>query len=256
MRLHTVEMGEGPPLLLLHGLFGQARNFATVQKRLAARSRVLAMDLRNHGDTAPHAPRLDHAEMAEDVAETLAARGATPCAVVGHSMGGKVAMALALRRPGLVSRLVVADIAPRRYPPRLRAYVAAMRALPLRPGMTRKEADEALAPAVPEASLRAFLLSSLDLSGEAGPRWQLGLEGIAASMGGIEGFDGFEGARFDGPTLVLAGARSDYVRPEDRPLFLRRFPQARFAEVPGAGHWLHAENPDVFTAQVQEFCAP
>jgi pimeloyl-ACP methyl ester carboxylesterase len=255
MILHATDVGEGRPLALLHGLFGQGRNFGAAQRRLAsAGRRVLALDLRNHG-ASPRAASMGHAEMADDVAGTLRARGALPAAVLGHSMGGKVAMALALRHPEAVERLVVADIAPRRYPPALRAYVAAMRGLPLREGMSRREADEALAPSVPDAGVRGFLLQSLDLNAEGGPRWLLGLDGIAASMPSVEGFDGVEGPPFEKPVLVLRGARSDYVTPVDRALFLRGFPRARFAEVPEAGHWLHADNPDAFVAFVEEFCA-
>jgi pimeloyl-ACP methyl ester carboxylesterase len=251
MRLNTVEMGEGPPVALLHGLFGQARNFGAIQRHLAARRRVLAMDLRNHGAN-PETPGMSYAQMAADVAETLAARGATPAAVIGHSMGGKVAMALALRQPEMLSRLVVADIAPRRYPPRLRAHVAALRALPLSGGMTRREADALLAPSLPDPALRGFLLQSLDFESDP-PHWRLGLAAIAAGMAEIEGFDAV--GRFEKPTLILAGARSDYIRAEDRALFLRLFPAARFAEITEAGHWLHADNPGAFTARIEEFLA-
>lgn len=249
MILHTVEMGEGPPLLLLHGLFGAARNWGGIQKQLARRRRVLAMDLRNHGDS-PHAAGMGYAAQARDVAETLAARHAQGAAVVGHSMGGKVAMALALGHGGLVSRLVVADIAPRRYAPALRPYVAAMRALELRPGLTRREADAALAVAVPEAGIRAFLLQSLDFAGET-PRWTLGLAEIAAAMGEVEDF-AVQG-QFGGPTLVLSGDRSDYVAPADHAAFQRLFPAARFAVVERAGHWLHADNPQGFLQALEEF---
>ncbi|MBY0335180.1 MAG: alpha/beta fold hydrolase [Acetobacteraceae bacterium] len=251
MRLVVTEMGEGPPVLLLHGLFGQGRNWATIQKRLAARHRVLAPDLRNHG-TSPQAAGMTYAAMAEDVAETMQSRGLAGAAVIGHSMGGKVAMALALRRPGLVSRLLVADMAPRRYAPALRPYVAAMRALPLTPGLTRKEADAALAPAVPEAGIRAFLLQNLDVQGEA-PRWTLGLAGIAAGMPDIEDFA--ETGRYEGPTLFLSGGRSPYVTDADRPAILALFPRARFARIEAAGHWVHAEQPDAFTALAMEFLA-
>jgi pimeloyl-ACP methyl ester carboxylesterase len=137
------------------------------------------MDLRNHGDS-PHGSGMGYVAQARDVAETLAARHAQGAAVVGHSMGGKTAMALALGHPGLISRLVVADIAPRRYPPALRGYVAAMRGLELRPGLSRREADAALADAVPEAGIRAFLVQSIDFGGDA-PRWTLGLAEIAAA---------------------------------------------------------------------------
>jgi pimeloyl-ACP methyl ester carboxylesterase len=249
MILHTVEMGEGPPLLLIHGLFGAARNWGAIQKRLAARHRVLAVDLRNHGESA-HAEGMAHSVTAQDVAETLSARGVPRAVVVGHSLGGKVAMALALHNPGFVARLVVADIAPVRYPPALRGYVAAMRALPLTEGLTRREADAALQAAVPEPSIRAFLLQSLDFEASP-PRWRIGLAEIHAAMPEIEDFS--EQGRSDVATLVLAGGRSDYIRPEHRPMFQRLFPTARFATIDGAGHWVHAEKPGEFLALLQPF---
>ncbi|RAI58534.1 alpha/beta fold hydrolase [Roseicella frigidaeris] len=250
MRLNAVEAGEGAPLVLLHGLFGAAGNWGSLQRRLAARRRVIALDLRNHGASG-RAAAMDYPALAEDVAETLAALGAAPAAVLGHSMGGKVAMALALTRPALVGRLVVADIAPVAYPPALRAYVAAMQAVPLHPGLTRREADAALAPAVPEAGIRAFLLQNLRL-GEGGPHWRLGLAEIAAAMPAIEGFPELPG-RYDGPVLVLRGERSPYVRPEHEARFRALFPAAAFATVPAAGHWVHAENPEGFLALVEPF---
>ncbi|WP_431268833.1 alpha/beta fold hydrolase [Dankookia sp. P2] len=131
-----------------------------IQKRLAARRRVIALDLRNHGSSG-RAGAMDYPAMAADVAETLASLGAAPAAVLGHSMGGKVAMALALERPERVERLVVADIAPVTYPPALRGYVAAMQAVPLRPGLTRRDADAALGLAIPEPGIRTFLLQNL-----------------------------------------------------------------------------------------------
>lgn len=249
MILNTVEMGEGPPLLLIHGLFGAARNWGAIQKRLAAQHRVLAIDLRNHGES-PHAEGMAHAVTARDVAETLRARGVPRAVVVGHSLGGKVAMALALHDPGFVARLVVADIAPVRYPPALRGYVAAMRALPLTEGLTRREADAALEAAVPEPGIRTFLLQSLDFEARP-PRWRIGLTELHAAMPEIEDFR--EEGRFDGETLVIAGGRSDYIRPEHRPMFQRLFPAARFASIEGAGHWVHAEKPNEFLALLQPF---
>lgn len=249
MLLNTVEMGEGPPLVLIHGLFGAARNWGAIQKRLATQHRVLAMDLRNHGDSA-HAEGMAHAVMARDVAETLRARSVERATVVGHSLGGKVAMALALHHPGFVARLLVADIAPVRYPPALRGYVAAMRALPLRDGLTRREADAALEAAVPEPNIRAFLLQSLDFEASP-PRWRIGLAEIHAAMPEVEDFR--EEGRFEGETLVIAGGRSDYIRPEHRPMFQRLFPATRFARIEGAGHWVHAEKPNEFLALLQPF---
>jgi pimeloyl-ACP methyl ester carboxylesterase len=254
MRLNIIAMGQGggTPLVLLHGLFGQAANFGAVQKVLAASRRVLALDLRNHGHS-PHAEAMDYATMAADVAETLREEGAAPADVLGHSMGGKVAMMLALTEPALVARLVVADIAPRAYPPAYRPYAEAMRALPLAPGLTRRQADLALADAVPVAGIRGFLLQNLNLAADP-PAWRIGLDAIANGLPQMEGALPLPpGARFDGPTLVLSGALSDYVQEQDRPLFRALFPAARFSRVKGAGHWLHAEKPEGFLAALQAF---
>ncbi|WP_135466529.1 alpha/beta fold hydrolase [Crenalkalicoccus roseus] len=250
MRLNLVEAGAGAPVALLHGLFGAAQNWGAIQRRLAARHRVLALDLRNHG-ASPRAPAMDYPAMAEDVAETLATAGALPAAIIGHSMGGKVAMALALTRPEAVSRLLVADIAPLAYPPALRGYVAALRGLALRPGLTRREADAALAAAVPQPGIRAFLLQNLRFDRDP-PDWRLGLAEIAAAMPAIEGFPEL-GARYQGPALFLAGERSDYIRPEHHARIRALFPAARFATVPKAGHWVHAENPEGFLALAEPF---
>jgi pimeloyl-ACP methyl ester carboxylesterase len=247
MILRAVEQGEGRPVALLHGLFGRAANFGAIQKRLAATRRVIALDLRNHGDS-PHAPSMTYAAMAEDVLETLRALRALPCAVVGHSMGGKVAMAAALEAPAAISRLVVADIAPVRYRTGFRDYADAMRAIPLQPGLTRAQADAALAPVVEDARVRGFLLQSLRVG--AAPGWRIGLAQIAAGLADIEDWVAPEDTRYAGPALFLGGDRSDYIREEYRPAIRLLFPAARFATLRDAGHWLHADNPDGFLAVV------
>jgi esterase len=252
MRLAVTEAGSGPPAVLLHGLLGAGQNFGAIQKALAARWRVLALDLRNHG-SSPHAPGMTYAEMAADVAETLRGAGAWPASVIGHSMGGKVAMALALAHPDAVARLLVADIAPVPYRAvEFRTYVAAMQALALKPGLTRRDADAALSDAVAVPALRGFLLQNL-LFAETPPRWRIGLAEIAAGMGDITGWHDPPG-RYDGPVLALSGDRSDYIRPEHHPLFRRLFPAARFRTMP-AGHWLHADNPQGFVAEAEQFLA-
>jgi len=247
--LHAVEMGEGPPLVLLHGLFGAAANFTAVQRRLGNGRRVIALDLRNHG-TSPHDPAMPYAAMAADVRETLAALGVAAADVLGHSMGGKVAMALALHDPGTVRRLVVADIAPVRYPPAYRSIADAMLALPISPALTRAEAQAALTPAVPDPAVRGFLLQNLRFG--AGAEWRIGLAEIAANLPAIEGWDE-AGTPFLGSVLVLRGERSAYVLPEHRPAFRALFPAARFTALRHAGHWLHAEAPDAFVAVVEGF---
>src|SRR5438270_5889539 len=136
MILHATEAGKGASVVLLHGLFGSARNFGAVQRELARQWRVLALDLRNHGES-PHDPHMEYGAMAQDVFETLQAHNALPCALIGHSMGGKTAMRAALDQPGAINRLIVSDIAPVAYPPAFRPYADAMLRIELRPGLTR-----------------------------------------------------------------------------------------------------------------------
>ncbi len=248
--LQTTALGQGAPLVLLHGLFGAASNFGTVQRRLAEHYQVWALDLRNHG-RSPHAPRMDYRTMAADVAETLTAQNVGPAAVLGHSMGGKAAMALALTAPHAVTRLLVADIAPARYEPHFRKIAAAMQSLPLTPGLTRAGADEALRSAVPDPSVRGFLLQNLRFGAQ--PAWRIGLDEIADALPDIEGWDA--AGRFEGPVLSLGGERSDYVLPQHRPAFRALFPAVKFATLHDAGHWLHADAPEAFLAAVLGFMA-
>lgn len=252
MLLRVIERGEGAPALAMtHGLFGRATNLATVQKHLAEHRRVLTLDLRNHG-SSPHAAGMTYPEMAADVVETLAAQGAAPCDLLGHSMGGKVAMTVALRHPGAVRRLIVADIAPAPYRSEFNAYLAAMRGMRLFPGMTRADADAVLASAAPEPAVRQFLAQNLITGHE--PRWTLGLEEIAAGLYDILDWPETE-ARFEGPTLFLTGGRSPYVRPEHHARIHALFPAVRFVALPNAGHWLHADDPVGFVAAVDAFLA-
>ena len=250
MILHVVERGVGTPLVLLHGLFGRAANFGTVQRVLAATFRVLALDLRNHG-ASPHAATMTYPVMAADVLETLRERAALPCALVGHSMGGKVAMTVALQTPDAVSRLVVVDIAPVPYAHGNGALVEAMAGIPLHPGLTRAAADAALANAVQDPVVRGFLLQNLRFG--AVPEWRIGLDEIAGSMPDIEGWSQPDGFSYSGPTLFIAGARSDYILPEYRPAIREQFPAARFVKLKRAGHWVHADNPAGFVAVLAAF---
>jgi pimeloyl-ACP methyl ester carboxylesterase len=247
--IETGTPGIAPTLLIAHGLFGSARNWGGVARALADRGRVVAADMRNHGGS-PWSDAHGYTDLAADLAE-LAEGLSPPVDVLGHSMGGKAAMALALTRPDLVRRLVVADIAPVAYDHSQRHLVAAMRALDLTGRPTRAEADARLAATVPDAGLRAFLLQSLDLRADP-PRWRLNLAALEAGMDRITGWPDLPG-RFEGPALFLAGALSSYVRPEHREAIRRLFPRARIARIPGAGHWLHADRPAEFTAAVRAF---
>jgi pimeloyl-ACP methyl ester carboxylesterase len=240
-----------PPLLIVHGLFGSARNWAAIARRLSGPRDVVTVDMRNHGDS-PWMPAHDYPAMASDLAQVIAAEGRA-MDVLGHSMGGKAAMQLALEQPALVARLVVADIAPVAYGHDQTPHIRAMQALDLTGLQTRGEADRRLAAAVPDPSLRAFFLQSLDLRADP-PRWRLNLDVLAADMPRIVGWPGTPG-RFDGRTLFLSGADSGYVRPGHRAAIQAQFPKARFVRLPGAGHWLHAEKPQEFAETVEAFLA-
>jgi pimeloyl-ACP methyl ester carboxylesterase len=245
--LATHTAGEGSTVVLLHGLFGSARNLGGVARALAATHRVLSLDMRNHGDS-PHDPAVDYDIMAADVMQTLDAAGALPAALLGHSMGGKVAMRLALTDPTAVTRLLVADIAPVPNPPNFSAFTRAMLAVP--PQVSRQQADAMLAPDVPDPAVRSFLLHNF----RSGAGWRIGLPEIAAALPRIEGWDPVE-ASYAGPTLFVTGARSRYVLPEHRPAIHALFPAARFVAIKDAGHWLHAEQPAAFNATAAAFFA-
>lgn len=205
--------------------------------------------MRNHGSSF-RAESQSYPDMAGDLAEVIETLGA-PMDVLGHSMGGKAAMQLALTHGELIDRLVVADIAPVAYGHSQFHLVRAMRGLDLRDLSARSEADRRLAAAVGDAGVRAFLLQSLDLKADT-PVWRLNLDVLEREMDRITGWPGTEG-RFEGPALFLAGALSDYVRPEHRERIKHLFPNAKFARIPGAGHWLHAERPREFEAALRTF---
>ena len=256
MLLSALSLGEAvdgrPPLVLLHGLFGSARNWGQHQKALAASNRqVITMDLRNHGDS-PHGPVTSYATMAEDVAETLADRGIARCHLLGHSMGGKVAMSLALTRPDLIDRVIVADIAPRTYVHGNKDLTAAMLALQITPGMTRAEASAALAERIPDAMIRSFLLLNLRLGNTQPNGWRIGLPELSDAMPVIEGWEPVAG-HYAGPALFLSGSRSHYVPEDAQPAIRTLFPAVRFETVPDAGHWLHVDNPAGFIAAISPF---
>lgn len=232
-----------PWLLVVHGLFGSARNWGAIAKRLSDGREVISVDMRNHGDS-PWAASHAYADLAADLARVIAEKGSAPD-LLGHSMGGKAAMVLALTRPDLVNRLLIADIAPVAYEHSQRGLIAAMRGLDLAGLESRAAADHALAAEIAEPSVRAFLLQSLDLRSDPA-RWRLNLDVLDAEMDRITGWPDDVGGRFERPALFLSGARSDYVRPEHRPAIKALFAGAKFAKLPDAGHWLHAEAPREF----------
>jgi esterase len=254
LELAATEQGAGPPLAILHGLFGSGRNWATIARHLAAHHRVISLDLRNHG-ASPWADGMAYAEMAEDVRATLRARGYRRFALLGHSMGGKVAMVAALRCAAGVERLVVVDIAPVAYPLHHLRLVQAMRALDLGAVTRRGDADARLAAAVPDAAERGFLLQNLVFdAGRA--RWRLNLAAIERELPGLVGFPDLPaGAVYEGPALFVAGARSDYLLARHEPAVRGLFPHAKVERIANAGHWVHAEQPQALLAVIERFLA-
>ena len=238
-----------PALLVVHGLFGSARNWFVIARRLADRRDVLAVDMRNHG-TSPRFATQSYGDMAGDLAEVIRSHGA-PMDILGHSMGGKAAMQLALTEGALLRRMVVADIAPVAYGHDQTQHIHAMRSLDLHGLTSRAEADRRLAASVPDPGLRVFFLQSLDLKTDPAT-WRLNLDVLEAAMPGIIGWPGTQG-RFDHPVLFLTGAESSYVRPEHREAIRALFPQARMAKLIGASHWLHADKPREFEDTVRAF---
>jgi pimeloyl-ACP methyl ester carboxylesterase len=246
----ATEPATHPPLVIAHGLYGSGRNWGVIARRLADHRDVVAVDMRNHGES-PRFPTQSYPDMAADLAEVIAGIGGQ-IDLLGHSMGGKASMQLALTGGSDIRRLVVADIAPVAYSHDQSHHARAMMALDLTGVTSRGEADRRLAAVVDDPGLRAFFLQSLDLKAEGGPRWRLNLPVLEAEMPKIVGWPGTQG-QFNHPTLFLTGSESHYVRPEARDVIRALFPKARFAKLPGAGHWLHADKPREFEETVRVF---
>ena len=251
MTLHTLSYGDqGERVLFLHGLFGQGRNWSTIGRALAENHRVTLVDLLHHG-RSPWSDHFDYLEVADSVADLI--EEADPAAVVGHSMGGKVAMVLALTRPELVERLVVADIAPvsTSAVTGFDVYTSAMQALDLATLKSREDADAQLAVRVPDPGVRAFLLQNLRREGQ-GWHWQMNLDVLSRDLAVIGGWPDVGGS-YGGPVLWLAGERSDYVKDEYDAAMRGFFPRMRKVVVKGAGHWLHSDKPEVVTEALRQF---
>lgn len=247
--LNTVVHGastDATPLLIAHGLYGSARNWGVIAKRLSEDRQVTAVDMRNHGESPWYDTNTYH-DMASDLSEIVPSLSD----VLGHSMGGKAAMMLALNHPKRVRKIVVADIAPVTYSHTQMPMITAMRGIDLTLVSTRGDADRQLQNSVEDPGVRAFLLQSLDVKNQ---RWRLNLDVLAREMDKIIAFPDVT-AQFDGPALFLSGAASDYVQPDHRQKIRALFPKAVFAKIPGAGHWLHAEKPREFEAAVSAFLA-
>ncbi|MFV0452878.1 MAG: alpha/beta fold hydrolase [Propioniciclava sp.] len=248
--------GSGTPqVVFLHGLLGQGKNWATIADGVADQGPSLLLDLPHHG-RSPWTGDLDHVTMADQVAATLRSTlpPATSIAVVGHSMGGKVAMVLALRHPDLVRGLVVVDIAPddSSHGYGFARLIGALRDLDLAAVHRRSDADALLAASIPDPDTRGFLLQNLQRTPQ-GWRWRVNLDLIAERLPRISGWPVGVHGTYDGPTLWLRGSDSGYVRSEHAPVMRRFFPRALLVTIKGAGHWVHADRPEAVTAALRSF---
>lgn len=257
--VHSTQLGtEGPRVIFLHGLFGQGKNWTGIAKSLSGDHRLTMVDLPNHGRSA-WTDQVSYAEMAMAVGDLLSDQSSEPATVIGHSMGGKVAMTLALLRPRLVDRLGVVDISPVRYGElsNFADYVRGMRALDLHTLPDRQSADTALQPYVPDETVRSFLLQNLrrvtDRTEGPAWRWQMNLHLLGDHLADLGEWLPLHTDAYPGPVLWLAGAQSRYITPDHAPTMRALFPRVQLVTVKNAGHWVHSEQPKVFEAALRRF---
>lgn len=239
-----------PAVVLIHGLFGSYENLGVIARSLAGQFRVINVDVRNHGRSA-HSDEMNYELMAEDLAQTLDALNISRAALLGHSMGGKMAMAFALKYPKRVSKLILADIAPVGYPPRHNTIIAGLSAVDMATVENRSDADQQLAQFIAETGVRQFLLKSLHKDDD-GFSWRFNVDALQRNYTTLIGEPLTTGI-FNGPTLFIKGGDSDYILPEHKARIMQLFPQAQAKIIQGTGHWLHAEKPAAFSKLVLDF---
>ena len=238
---------KSPPVMIVHGLYGSGKNWGVIAKRLSDQFFVITVDLRNHGDS-PWLDTHNYHVMADDLVEVINSLNIKPN-IIGHSMGGKAAMVLALKRPNLVRNLIIADIAPVKYEHDQSQFIEAMQKVDLSKVEKRSDATLALSKFVEDKSLQNFFTQSLDIKAK---RWKLNLKVLRSEMSEILSFPKIE-SEFSGHSLFLKGEKSDYIKPEHRRLIKSLFTKARFATFKEAGHWLHAEKPREFESAARLF---
>jgi pimeloyl-ACP methyl ester carboxylesterase len=254
MQLHYQILGQGQPLVLLHGLFGSGDNWGTVAKHFSQHYQVISVDLRNHG-RSPHSDSHNYDDMADDLLELCDALGLERINLLGHSMGGKVAMQFATQHPDRVEKLIVVDMAPRAYADAHTHLIDAMLEVDLTATQSRNEADKALSSKIPEAMVRQFLLMNLiksDInSSEANLAWRINLPALKTNYPNLIQAV-CEHAHYEKPCLFIRGINSDYVQDHDIAQIKTRFTQAEFTDLP-TGHWVHAEQPQAFITTIEKF---
>ena len=252
MHLHYSEQGQGRPVILLHGLFGTGSNLGALARDLAADYRAILPDQRNHG-RSPWSDEMTYPAMADDLATFMQRLSLDSAALVGHSMGGKVAMQLALTHPRLVEQLIIADIAPVAYGHGHENVLAGLRLVSDSKPSSRSEGDKMLANSVEEAGTRQFLLKSLARQPDGSYDWQINWRVVEAQYDHLAA--AVSGEAFHGPTLFIKGSESAYIREAHQQAVLELFPKAKLKVIQGAGHWLHADKPHSFNRLVRQALA-
>jgi pimeloyl-ACP methyl ester carboxylesterase len=250
MKLNFKKIGSGPPLVILHGLFGSADNWYSISRELDTEFTMYLVDLRNHGDS-PHSEEWNYEVMAEDLLELVNEEGLDKVYLMGHSMGGKVAMTFAVNNSKRVERLIVADISPRYYPVHHEVIIEGLLGMNLPEIQSRKEADEALADFIPDFGTRQFLLKSLGRN-EDGFYWKINLPVIVRHIEEV-GKALEKDARYKGKTLFMAGEKSNYIQQKDMESILDHFPKFQLKTIFDAGHWMHAEQPKAVVREIRSF---
>lgn len=251
MKLHFARQGSGPALVLLHGLFGSSNNWAPLAKSLAPHFDVICPDLRNHG-RSPHDSDAGVEAMASDLLELMDSLALPQALLLGHSLGGRVAMRFALDHPSRVKKLLVADMAPKGYGPLFPEVFAALSKLDLGCIQTRAEADSALKASLPDDTLRAFLLTNLAREAGGAFHWKMNLPALDAARESLRA-EIKAPAPYAGPALFLRGENSDYLQDSDLGQIRELFPAATMEAIGGAGHWLHVDRPLEFERSVRTF---
>ena len=250
MDLFYREVGQGSPIVILHGLFGSSDNWLSIAKVLGESYKVYTVDQRNHGQS-PHDDQFDYQAMAIDLKDFLLAHDIHNPIIIGHSMGGKVAMQFAVDNPDMLAQLVVVDIAPKSYPIHHDMILKGLDALPLSTIKSRGEADQHLSAYVSEIGTRQFLLKNIARD-STGFSWKINLPVIKDNIENVgEGLP--DGDLFDKPTLFINGRKSNYIKEDDAPKILQHFPNATLHTIDNAGHWVHAEQPEEFLKTLSAF---
>jgi len=250
MKLFFRELGQGKPIIILHGLFGSSDNWLTQAKLLAPHYKIFSVDQRNHGQS-PHSDDFDYASMVSDLNEFIQDQKISDPVIIGHSMGGKTAMNFALAHPDEISKLIVVDISPRVYNLEHYTIVEGLKAIPIDKLSSRNEADDVLSQFVPEPDVRQFLLKNLQRKNTGGFSWKINLPVIANKLSNV-GVDLQFSGQYDKPTLFIRGAKSKYVRDEDWERITEIFPTAQL-ETMNTGHWVQAEKPQEFAELVVQW---